>query len=483
MRMILRRSLESAHYEVVEAKDGEEALGFLRHTTFDLLTLDIDMPGINGFEVCAELRKLEHGHARLHTPVILVTSHDTVADRQRGFEVGATDFISKPFQEAELLSRIERLLKAEQRLIGLTALVADDSPVSRKVVSYWLKENGLKVLEAENGEQALQLLQSTEQEIDILITDYDMPVMDGKELCRRVRASLGKPWLPVIFLSGLADKSYILDMFAAGATDYIVKPFAKEELTARIAVHVEIRNMVRERAKRIEELERLNQLKNSLLAIASHDLRSPLNGIIGCAEIMLLEEDLQAKHRDYAEMIRDSGNWLLSMINDLLDLARIEAEQTQLKLQPMDLTETIQTALKSLYPLAKAKNITLASSPEATSTPVLIRGDRDSVLRIVGNLVSNAIKFTETGGCVTVTAADATLTVIDTGIGIPEDKLPLLFDRFSRSSRRGTAGEPSTGLGMAITKSLVELHRGQIKVTSKVNYGTKIVVSFQGANA
>jgi len=332
VRKILRRGLEGAGYGVVEARNGTEALQLIEAGLFDLITLDIDMPDMTGFEVCAGLRSLEARLAREHTPVILITGNDTVEDRQRGFEVGAADFIVKPVKEVELVARVERILKAEQSLTGLTALVTDDSVVTRRVVASSLKEQGLKVFEAANGEEALAVLRRPDCPVDILITDIDMPGMGGGELCRRVRTSLGMPWLPIIFLSGMAEMGSVLEMFAAGATDYLVKPFAKEELIARISVHIEIRRLNLERAKRIQELERLHRLKDSFLAIASHDLRAPLNGIIGTAELMLMEEELPASYREYAEMISRSGYWLLAIIGDLLDLARLEAARDQQEL-------------------------------------------------------------------------------------------------------------------------------------------------------
>jgi signal transduction histidine kinase len=483
VRKIIRRGLEGAGYGVTEARNGPEALQLIEAGSFDLVTLDIDMPGINGFDVCAGLRSLEARLARAHTPVILITGNDTFEDRQRGFVVGVADFIVKPVKEGELVARVERILKAEQRLTGLTALVTDDSVVTRRVVASSLREQGLTVLEAESGEAALAVLGRPDCPVDILITDVDMPGMDGGELCRRIRTSLGMPWLPIIFLSGMAEKGSLLEMFRAGATDYLIKPFAKEELIARISVHVEIRQLNLERAKRIQELERLHRLKDSFLAIASHDLRAPLNGIIGTADLMLMEEELPPTYQEYAEMIGRSGRWLLSIINDLLDLARLEAARDQQEFARLDLAEAVDEVLLALRPVAEPKGVALTSRVEPPGRPVFVHGDRQGVVRIVTNLVSNAIKFTPQAGKVTVTTGTASgggasLSVADTGIGIPADKVPLLFDRFSKASRPGTAGESSTGLGLAIIKELVEQHFGRVDVRTEVGQGTTFTVTF-----
>jgi signal transduction histidine kinase len=483
VRKMLRRSLESARYEVVEASTGTDALKLLEAEAFDLVTLDIEMEDMGGFEVCAGLRSLESRYKRKHTPVIFITGNDTIEDRRRGFEVGAADFILKPVKDVDLVTRIERILKTTQRLTGLTALVTDDSTVARRIVSSSLKEQGLQVLEAESGEQALEVLRRPDCHVDLLITDYDMPGMDGGELCRRVRTSLGMPWLPIIFLSGMAEKTSIIEMFAAGATDYLIKPFAKEELVARISVQVEIRRLSLERARRIQELEHLHALKDSFLAIASHDLRAPLNGILGAAELMLMEDDLPATYREYAEMINSSGKSLLSLLGDLLDLAKIETTRDRQEFGRIDLAETVDDALGGLRPTAAAKGIALTHRVETGGRPALLDGDRHGIMRIVTNLVSNGIKFTPAGGRVAVmteVAADggAVVSVADTGIGIPIQHVPLLFDRFSKASRAGTSGESSTGLGMAITKELVEQHFGHVEVRTEVGRGTTFIISF-----
>lgn len=486
MRMVLRRWLDRPDYQVVEAQNGDEALEKLRSVDFDLVTLDIDMPVLDGFGLSAQLRRMEEVNARPQTPIMMITSHDTIKDRERGFEVGATDFLAKPVNESEFIARIDRLLRTDDKLLGLTALVADDSRVARKSVAFSLARYGIKVLEAEDGVQAFQMLEAKPGEIDLLITDYDMPGMDGKELCRRVRTALGLPWLPVIILSALSDRERVLDLFASGATDYLCKPFTSEELAARLSVHMEIRRLSRERARQITELERLNGLKNNFLAIASHDLRSPLNGILGAAGVMLADPGLPKVHRDLAETINQSGEWLLQIVNDLLDLARIESEKVGGTQDIVDVAAVVAQACHSLRPIAAAKGIALVEERSEPGGPAAIHGIRNDIFRLITNIVSNAIKFTPAGGRVAVAlerGADRklNLSVTDSGIGIPADKLPQLFDRFSKLSRIGTAGELSTGLGMAIVKEIVDRHSGTITVTSQVGQGTSVVVTFPAA--
>lgn len=482
LRKILRRWLEKRGLSVAEADSGRTALELATGTKFDLITLDIDMPGMNGFELCAKLREWEIAHNRLPAPVMFVTSNDTLAGRERGFEVGATDFITKPMQEAEFLVRVDRLLSANQQLHGLTAIVADDSGVSRRVIALSLAQYGVKVIEASDGAEAYRLIEAEPKKYDLLITDYNMPVMDGKELCRRVRTILGLPWLPIILLSAQPQREDVLELFGAGATDFICKPFTREELAARISVHVEIRRLNRERSRQIDELERLHELKNSFLAIASHDLRSPLNGIIGAATLLAEDEQLSADSKELAAACLKSGEWLLAIINDVLDLARIEARNSQAEFGLLDLSQVVQQACATCRAHAAQKNITFAEKIAPAEGPVVINGRATDLSRAFANLLTNAVKFSPRGSEVRISltrnqADQAAFVVSDAGIGIPADKLPVLFDRFSKLSRQGTEGELSTGLGMAITKEIVERHGGTIGVVSEVGAGTTFTIS------
>ena len=482
MRLVLRRWLDRREYEVVDAQNGDEALEKATTGEFDLVTLDVDMPVLDGFTFCARLREWEQAQGRAHLPVFLITSHDTVADRERGFEVGATDFLPKPVTESELLARIDRLLRVDEMLVGLTVLVVDDSRVARKSIAASLIQRGLTVIEAADGLEAAHILETRAKEIDLVLTDLDMPNMRGDELCRRARTMLGLPWLPIIILTAYADRSRMLDLFAAGATDYLCKPFTSEELTARISVHVEIRRLNRECARQITELKRLNEVKDGFLAIASHDLRSPLNGILGAAGALLADPNLPPQNRELATLIDQSGENLLQIINDLLDLARIESGKMDSRFEALDLGAVADIACKALERMATPKNIAISQCVVTDGGRPMAYGVRNDLLRLLTNIVSNAIKFTPAGGRVAVTTdwtpdGVARVAVVDTGIGISEEKLPLLFDRFSKIAQVGTAGELSTGLGMAIVKEIVERHSGTIAVTSQLGKGTTVVVT------
>ena len=265
IRMQIREELEQGGYEVVEAKNGLEALIFAASPTPpDLITLDIEMPKMDGFETCRKLRETHYARffnksEDYRVSIIFITGNDTLEDRNKGFELGAVDFITKPFQKGEVLTAVNKILNPPEAQSGIKALVADDNIVARKIASLCLSREGIEVFEAEDGEQAYDIIRNSGQRMDIVLTDLVMPNMDGMQLCRKIRQDLGKQDIPIIVLTAMSDLSGILDVFKVGASDYLVKPFSKEELLARINVHIERSQVNRQLRKTIKLLKEANE--------------------------------------------------------------------------------------------------------------------------------------------------------------------------------------------------------------------------------
>lgn len=262
IRKIIQRELSKADYEVMLAKSGMEAMAMLEwaDTLPDLITLDIDMPKMNGFEVCGKIRDAaetgdEHKQQIAKIPIVFVSANDSIENRQRGYEVGVIDFISKPFTSGKILSTIDNILNAQEQFANMTALVVEDSPFIRRIVRNILSRHGLEIHEVASGEEALEVVKDLNFEIDIIITDYIMPGMSGEELCRTLRSLEQLEQVPIFFISSVEDKDTILGFFKVGASDYLPKPFTEEEFRARVVTHLRNR-------KYVKELESLNaQLK------------------------------------------------------------------------------------------------------------------------------------------------------------------------------------------------------------------------------
>ncbi len=233
----------------------------------------------------------------------------------------------------------------------------------------------------------------------------------------------------------------------------------------------------------LAEAERANQAKSEFLATMSHEFRTPLNAILGFSE-MLRSQYLgpigNGSYREYAEDIHVSGQHMLALVNDVLDIAAIEAGKRELDVRPLDMADIVRTCIRTFEKPAADSGIVL--TVEMPPEPPEMRGDHRSVVQIIQNLLSNAIKFTEPGGRITLSVLpgedELTVRVIDTGIGIPADLLPDVVEPFSQSRDNPHLTEEGTGLGLAIVKSLVEAHGGSLDIESEMGVGTSVTVHF-----
>ncbi|MDX2470417.1 MAG: response regulator [SAR324 cluster bacterium] len=265
IRQVIVRELSSGGHDVTQAEDGEAALKILKTQSFDLISLDIEMPGINGYEVCKEFRKFETlTKNKAPTPILFLTAEDSLEGRLKGFDVGGTEFFVKPFAKGELLEAIERLFLPVKTFKNKCILIVDDAQVLRTILSSILIAQGVKVIEAVDGEEAFEILKNSHKTIDLVITDYEMPKMKGDELCQKIRSHLGLAEMPIIFLTAASEVSYILEMFASGANDLIHKPFSKEELVARLNLHLKEMDLKTQLVNTISKLKRANITLNQM---------------------------------------------------------------------------------------------------------------------------------------------------------------------------------------------------------------------------
>ena len=225
-----------------------------------------------------------------------------------------------------------------------------------------------------------------------------------------------------------------------------------------------------------------NESKANFLASMSHELRTPLNAIIGFSDFLMLEAFGPigcTRYREYIQDIHDSGAHLLSLINDVLDLSRLDAGQTELKEEDIDLSGLVAETLRMLQPQAQKTNVTLLEGVD-DNVP-FICADRRRILQVLLNLVSNAVKFTPAGGTVTIAASysgtEVRIAVRDTGIGIAKHDIPRALERFGQVDSRLARKYQGAGLGLPLAKQLMELHGGRLELTSEVGRGTTVTVT------
>lgn len=408
-----------------------------------------------------------------------------------------------------------------------TILVLDDRPDNREFLLTLLRYVGHSPLESGDAEQALALVRSARP--DLVISDVIMPEVDGFEFVRRLRAEPAIAHTRVIFYTAAYMEVEVRRLAeSCGVQHVLTKPTEPRELLAVVqavlgaptsagaALPAEVfaqehqRVLLGKLAQKIEELElfnselelrvsartaeladantrlrELNRFKDNMLAITSHDLRSPLGAIQNMAEILMEEMELPDDARRLAGNIYTSSRHLTDIVSQLLDLARLEAGKVEIEPIKLLTSDVARRVLDVLQASAHVKSIALQLDVEPGEPQVL--ADWMKLSQILTNLVSNAIKFTLPGGRVIVTVGPelggVVIQVADTGLGIPPDDLPHLFEQFRQVHTRGTAGERGSGLGLAIVQQLVELHAGTIEVASTVPHGSTFTVHLHAGEA
>ncbi|MFA5189360.1 MAG: response regulator [Verrucomicrobiia bacterium] len=488
-RRVIVQLLQQAGFRTLEASDGAQAIQlFTRTPDIRLVTLDLDMPSMNGFQVLETLRSPEKAEALKtvgndRVPVILVTGNDTYPNRKRGFELGAADFVCKDAVQDQLVLTARLILSPATAFAGMTVLVVEDAAVARQMITSCVRQLGVDVVDVHDGDSALDLLRHRPASVDLVLTDMHMSRMNGDELCLRIRQELGLKDLPVIVISGTSEPEVKLHLFRIGATDFLEKPFIKEELIARLNVHLKRQQLDRNLRANLVRMKELDKLKDEFLAVCSHDLRSPLSGILGFTQLLLKDPEMSPAKQDMLHRIMNAGKYLLELINDILDLGRAQAQKESMEFQPLNPLIILRQCLGNFRPSADNKHIDLSLSEDPSASNATILGNHTALSRIYTNIISNAIKFTPEGGKVSLrTSLDSgghalVIECKDNGIGIPESMMSKLFSRYSKVSRQGTHGERGTGLGLIITRELIESHGGQLAVHSREGRGSTFTIT------
>ncbi len=369
---------------------------------------------------------------------------------------------------------------------NIRILIIDDSQENVRLLSHVLKKEGYKTEKAFDGREALDII--PEYGPHIILLDVVMPDLDGFEVCRRLKAKEATRDIPIIFLSALTETDSKVTGFQVGGVDYITKPFQREEVLARIDLHVRLKKLRHELEQKIEQLEEreqklnaLNKRKDRLMRILSHDIRNPVTGIIGVSDLLLnvSESFNSADKKDMFRSIRESGREIQKLVVDLLNKESAEKSISELSIDKVNLKRVIDEVVDLHKPTALSKNIHFDLQNVRTVEMML---DRRKMDQIVGNLVSNALKFTPEGGTVSIEVhvdadnEEVGIAVSDTGMGIPNTKLNNLFENEVQAARPGTRGEEGTGMGLGIVKRFTKLHGGRVTVNSTQGEGTTFVV-------
>jgi two-component system, sensor histidine kinase and response regulator len=357
-------------------------------------------------------------------------------------------------------------------------LVADDDAATRKMITQSLGEEGYSLFEAAKGLDAYAIIKK--ENINIAILDWILPEMTGIDICRKIREDQQSSYVFIVMLTVKNERKDLLEGFAAGVDEYVKKPLNLLELNARIKVGERIIGLEQSLIQKQKELFEINQMKNKFLGIAAHDLRNPIISIRGFSELLLRDpSNLTDDQREFLSIIYTTSRGMLAMLNDLLDVSLIESGRMEIHKRSESLTKIIQD--KILVNSFQANQKQIAIHKELLNIPT-IELDPQRIGQAVDNLISNAIKFAPYGSNIyLILKQDGNkikFSVRDEGPGIPQEEQHLLFSEFHRLSIRPTAGETSTGLGLAITKKIMEAHGGSIGFESSEGSGSTFSLVF-----
>jgi signal transduction histidine kinase len=360
-------------------------------------------------------------------------------------------------------------------------LIVDDKLTNLKVLSAMLRRQGYHIETATDGVAGMRKVETFRP--DLILLDIMMPEMDGYTVCEHLKADPVTADIPVIFISALDETIDKVKAFQVGGVDYVMKPLQVEEVVARVNSQVTLYKQRREIERLREEdriyFENLSRLREEFAQAATHDLKSPIAVIMGYINLIRKHEDI-LQHPDlhaYADEVFNASQYMLRLVTDILDYAKIETG-IDLHLTPTILQDFLADHVRTNEVLALEKNIDL--SFVVPDEPARAMIDEAQMGRVITNLLSNAIKYTPEGGSVELSLQidedEAIIMVADNGIGIPDESLPRLFNRFFRVKRKEHQAAKGTGLGLSIVKLIVEQHGGSIGVESKLAVGTAFTV-------
>jgi len=421
--MLLKRLLTNHGYQAFIAKNGKEALVSIRQNRPDLVISDIVMPEMDGYEMC---RTIKNDHSLRDIPVILLTSLSDPEDVIRGLEARAEAYVTKPYNEDTLLTKVKAILEMD------------------------IRQEDDEKLEIHLKDKYYTITSNRQQIMNLLFFTYENAVQQNRELIK-VQNELKK------LNEQLEEKV--------------------EERTADLKAEIAERKRVEQSLKEVNErLKELDRVKSDFLSTVSHELRTPLaiirEGVSLCLDGVAGETT--QPQQELLTNAQDNVDRLTRLINDLLDISKIEAQKVSLWRKSLNLCDLVQRVKKSFEQQAEKMNVQLKT--DLPDKSIVLFADEDKVMQIFHNLLSNAVRYTEAGGEISIRVEEkeeeVLCSVSDTGIGITKENLPKLFSKFEQIGRVEGPGYKGTGLGLAIVKGLVEKHGGTIGVESELGKGS-----------
>jgi signal transduction histidine kinase len=376
---------------------------------------------------------------------------------------------------------------ADQDIKNNSLLIVDDDK-SNLLVLIDILQADYTVYTAKDGEEAIK--KAEKYLPDLILLDIIMPGIDGYETFARLQELDETSEIPVIFITGLGGSGSEEKGLELGAVDYITKPFFPTVVKLKVTQHIKIINLQRALTSAAKDADRANQTKSAFLAHMSHEMRTPMNVIVGLTSLMLEEDDVPGKIKESLEKVNTAGNILMELINDVLDISKIEAGKLELTEEQYDVASFLNDII-TLNIIRIGEKPIVFKLDIINDLPKTLFGDDLRIKQILNNLLSNAFKYTKEGSvtlgvnCQRKLDADITervndawlsFTVSDTGRGIREEDISKLFTDYNQVDVKANRKIEGTGLGLSITKRFVEMMGGEITVESEYGKGTTFCV-------
>ena len=504
-RNLLARRLEWEGHTVDSVTNGYEALEQMRLHSYDLVLLDIMMPGMNGYEV---LEKIKEDDELRHVPVIMITAVDSMDSVVKCIELGAEDYLSKPFNPSLLRARIraslerKRLHDQEKEFLSELAMMqsldqelnaALDVQRALSITLNW------SLFRSDGTLGAVALVRGGDI-TDVFTEGVKALSVERFQSLPAVQETIKKKQ-PIQWINEMAPEGAFID---AGNINQVVVPITRQnEVIGIILLEKKELPLISEKslafvtrlsdhaaialsnAQLHETVQDADRAKSEFVSLVSHELKVPMTSIKGYADLLIggAAGDINEAQNGFLNTIRSNVNRMATLVSDLSDISRIEAGKLQIEPEAVVLQDAITDALRSTESQIKEREQTLEL--KMSDDLPMVMADANRLAQILINLLSNAYKYTDNGGKITVSAGKSAnkwdedgakevvhVSIADTGVGMSAQDLEMLFTKFFRSDDPNVRQEPGTGLGLNITRLLVELQGGKIWVESELNAGT-----------
>jgi len=490
-RKVIHRKLSNEGYYCLEAANANQALAKLKRNSIELAILDIKMPGKSGIELLPEIRE--------HYPDTAVIMATALTDTDTAFQCmrqGACDYVTKPLNLDEVVLSVDRALEMRRlRLIESEKQYRIFFESANDILVF-LDRHG-KILDVNEkltevgGYEREDFVGKNIRSLTAIMSKRSLAIV-AKNFIKRMAGLKVPPYeVEMVTKSGewltieinavairregkvIGDLVILRDMTERKQAQEEIKQLYEQVKTFNIELEEKIKERTRELEVAVKDAEAANQAKSEFLSGMSHELRTPLTAIIGFSQVLAEQYfgKLNEKQAEYVRDILDSGEYLLSLINDVLDLAKVEAGKAELELSRFNMKELLESSLVMIKEKALKHSLSLEARISPALDNLVITADQRRLKQVMFNLLSNAAKFTPDHGRITVEARregeELIVSVADTGIGIDLKAQRKIFDEFYQAHVGPTDKTPGTGLGLPLSKSFIKMHGGIIWVESE----------------